>query len=166
MSASRIFGDIDEVDAKTRAWSEGPSWRVTLLSIFGVTAVLAGLTILSYTHRSASSHVSPTDIFTDLSGAGALIGGVAAMLVFVTGYWGRRKRKNQEADIEVLNKAIEHIGHPLRPEDIHALADLARALNSHRDGTPAIEEAARTSEQRPISPSKGSATPAAEERQK
>ena len=153
-------------DTRALVEREDSSWRITVLALFGVTAVLAGLTILGYSHTSTSSHLSPTDIFTDLSGAGTLIGGVAAMLVFVTGYRDRRKRKKQQADTEVLNNAIKHIGHSLRPEDIRALADLALALNGNQDGTRAIEAAARTNEQPEIGQSNDSATTAAEGREK
>ena len=153
-------------DIKAPARSKDSSWRITVLTLFGVTAALAALTILRSTHTSTDNHLSPTDIFTDLSGAGTLIGGAAAMLVFATGYWDRRKRKKQHPNTEVLFNAIEHIGHALRPEDIHALADLARALNGNEDGMRVIEAAARTNGQPTIASSNGSAAATAKKRKK
>jgi hypothetical protein len=163
--AALRWGGVAGESGKDTGTREDSSWRITALTLFGVTAVLAGLAILGDTHTSTSSHLSTTDIFTDLAGAGSLIGGVATMLVFLTGYWDRRKRKKQQANAEVLNNSIEHIGHPLQPEDIRALADLARALNGKQDDTQSIEAAARTKEQPVIGPSTGSATTAADGRE-
>jgi hypothetical protein len=153
-------------DTEAPVRSKDSSWRTTVLTLFSVTAVLAGLTILRYTHTSTNNQLSPADIFTDLSGAGTLIGGVAAMLVFATGYWDRRKRKKQYPNTEVLFNAIEHIGHALRPEDIHALADLARALNDDQDETRVIEAAARPNKKPTIASSNGSATATVKRRKK
>jgi hypothetical protein len=122
-------------DASPKAPRTDSSWQLTALALFGVTAVLAGLAVLSGTRTSTTGHLSTTDVFTDLAGAGSLLGGVATMLVFLAGYWDRRKRSKQQADTDVLRQALHQIDHSLRPGDIHALADLARALNGNQDST-------------------------------
>jgi heme/copper-type cytochrome/quinol oxidase subunit 2 len=120
-------------DAGPKASTADSSWRVTVLALFGVTVTLAALAVLSATRTNTAGHFSTTDVFTDLAGAGALLSGVGTMLVFAAGYWGRRKRSNQQTNAEVLNRAIARIDHSLTPEDIHALADLARAVHGSED---------------------------------
>ena len=123
----------NDEDAGLKASTADSSWRVTVLALFGVTVTLAALAVLSATRTNTAGHFSTTDVFTDLAGAGALLSGVGTMLVFAAGYWGRRKRSNQQTNAEVLNRAIARIDHSLTPEDIHALADLARAVNGSED---------------------------------
>jgi len=88
-------------DTTGRVSREDSSWRVTTLALFSVTVALAGLAVLGDTRAGTSSHFSTTDLFTDLAGAGSVIGGVATMLVFLSGYRGRRKRNRQQATNEV-----------------------------------------------------------------
>jgi hypothetical protein len=124
------------IDVSTRPKTSSTddwSWQVTALALFGVTVVLTALALLGSTRTSTAVHLSGTEVFTDLAGAGALLSGVAAMLVFVAGYWDRRKRSTQEGGAQVLDHAIQHINHSLEAEDLHALADLARALNGDQE---------------------------------
>jgi hypothetical protein len=115
--------------ASTGDWS----WQAATLGLFAVTVALAILTLLEGSRASSNSNLTATDIFTDLAGAGTLVSGITAALVFWTGYREKRKRDRRQANMAVLNNAIQHIGHSLEPDDIHALAELARALNGNQD---------------------------------
>lgn len=123
---------LNDSDVRQRPVRSDSTLKLTVLALFGITVLLAALTILSSTRASTTTYFSSTDLFADLAGAGTLLGGVAAMLVFALGYRDRRKRTEKQDVKDVVGNAIEHIDHSLRPEDIHALADLARALNDNQ----------------------------------
>lgn len=111
------------------------SWQGTALKLFYVTATLAFLTLLGFSIQpTATGHFSSAIVFTDLAGAGTLLSGVAASLVFIFGYWNRQKQSSQQstATVEVINQVLEEIGRPPTAEEIKAIAELARALNNDR----------------------------------
>jgi hypothetical protein len=60
--------------------------------------------------------------------------------MFWIGYRDRKKKAKQEANLSVIDNAIERIGRPLGPDDIRAIAELARALNGDREKLPNNEK--------------------------
>jgi hypothetical protein len=74
------------------------SWQITILVLFGVSVVLAGLTVVGSTQSGSSSgQFSSAVIFTDLAGAGALLSGVAAVLAYIAGYRHKQRQSDQQA---------------------------------------------------------------------
>jgi hypothetical protein len=119
----------DELTENGGGWisADRGSWQYTVIVLLALTVGLASLAVSGARH-STGNHLSPTDIFADLSGAGALLSGVAATLVVFLGSRGQRKKEEQKARDQVLNRVIEKAD-DMDPETIRALADLAAALN-------------------------------------
>jgi hypothetical protein len=125
----------DEDETGTRASTDESSWRTFVLPLFGLTVVFAILAFLGSAVASVSTSTSLTtvDLFTDLAGAGALLGGIGTMLAVWISYLDRRRKEKHQADTDTINHVIAHMDRSLKPDDIRALTELARALNGNED---------------------------------
>jgi hypothetical protein len=139
LRTKRLIQAAEDGDKSGQHVSTDSSWRFSILGMFAVTMAFAILAVLGGIRANTSSNITTTDVFTDISGAGALLGGLGTMLMFWLGYRDRQKRANQEANSAVLDHAIDLIGHPLQLEEIRALAELARALNGDKNELPDSE---------------------------
>jgi hypothetical protein len=126
-----------EKQAKSRSRGHGEeSWRTAVLVLFGITIILSALTVLGGVGIAEKAHITGVEIFTDLSGAGTLLSGIAAVAVCVVGYLDRRKKNGGQVPEGVLLKArqealletMRRIDHGLTPDDMSAMAELLRAL--------------------------------------
>jgi hypothetical protein len=120
----------NEDEARTQASTADSSWRTFVLPLFGLTVVFAILAIIgsALASSSTSTHLTTVDLFVELAGAGALIGGIGTMFAAWVSYLDRKRKEKRQADTDTINHVLAHMDR-VTPEDIRALAELARALN-------------------------------------